>query len=101
MSHQDNIRRIKAVSESLQDLNQQVVFVGGATISLYSDRQYVFETRVTDDVDIIVEVVNYNAHANFEEQLLAKGFVNDVGSKVRCRYKISHNEEEITVDIMP
>ncbi len=38
MSHQTNITRIRAVSNALGDLRDQVVFVGGATVSLYADR---------------------------------------------------------------
>jgi len=34
------------------------VFVGGATISLYADKP-VMEIRPTDDIDVIIEVLNY------------------------------------------
>jgi hypothetical protein len=47
-----------AVANALGDLNENVVFVGGATLSLYATRQ-VSEVRPTDDVDIIIEVMNY------------------------------------------
>lgn len=36
MSHQTNISRIKAVYNALEDLRDQVVFVGGATVSLFN-----------------------------------------------------------------
>ncbi|HNP07163.1 MAG TPA: nucleotidyl transferase AbiEii/AbiGii toxin family protein [Cyclobacteriaceae bacterium] len=96
MNHQNNIYRIKTVYDSLNDLKDDVVFVGGATVSFYADQQ-AFEIRETDDVDVIVEVLNFRAHTDFEERLRMIGFVNDVMSKVRCRYKI----KGITVDIMP
>ena len=38
MNHHRNITRIKAVSNALEDLKDLVVFVGGATVSLYADR---------------------------------------------------------------
>ncbi len=57
MSHHTNTIRIKAVAKALDDLNKKIVFVGGATISLYPDRQ-VFEVRPTDDVDVIIEILN-------------------------------------------
>jgi hypothetical protein len=53
MSHHINIVRIKAVANALDSLREKVVFVGGATISLYPERQ-VFEVRPTDDVDVII-----------------------------------------------
>lgn len=100
MSHQDNIRRIKIVSEALQDLTHKVVFVGGSTVSLYADRQTVVP-RVTDDIDAIIEVLSYGDHSNFEAKLRTLGFVDDTTSKIRCRYKLKRGDEELTVDIMP
>lgn len=96
MTHQTNIIRIKAVADALGDLRDEVVFVGGATISLYPDRP-VFEIRPTDDVDVIIEILNYIDRSKLEDKLRAIGFENDVESGVVCRYKI----EGITVDIMP
>lgn len=96
MSHRENIARIKAVYFALEELSSDVVFVGGATVSLYSTRPEV-ETRPTDDVDIVVEIMHYKDYAVIEERLRAKGFINDVESGVICRYKI----HGITVDVMP
>ncbi|MEO7264369.1 MAG: nucleotidyl transferase AbiEii/AbiGii toxin family protein [Ferruginibacter sp.] len=96
MSHSINILRIKVVNNALGVLKDKVVFVGGATISLYPDRQ-VFEVRATDDVDVIIEILNYSDRADLEEQLRTIGFEHDIESPVVCRYKI----QGIIVDIMP
>jgi len=96
MNDNDNIVRIKAVYRALEDLGNNVVFVGGATVSLYKDRP-ASETRITDDVDIVVELLQYADYANIENQLRQKGFVNDIESGVICRYKING----IIVDVMP
>lgn len=77
MSHQINLTRIKAVANSLQALNQKVVFVGGATISLYPDRP-VFEVRPTDDVDVLIEILNYKKRAALEEKPRSIGFKHDI-----------------------
>ncbi len=61
MSHQTNIVRLKAIANLLSQLNEDFVFVGGATVSLYGD-----------------------------EKLRKVGFENDIESGVICRYKI-HN----------
>ena len=68
MSHHINIIRIKAVANALADLKDKVVFVGGATISLYTDRP-VIEVRPTDDVDVIIEILNYVDRIKLEENL--------------------------------
>jgi hypothetical protein len=46
MSHHVNIVRIKVVANALDTLKEKVVFVGGATISLYPDKP-VLEVRPT------------------------------------------------------
>jgi hypothetical protein len=96
MSHHLNLTRIKAVCEALGEMTQSVLFVGGATVSLYTDRP-ASEVRPTDDVDILVELVHYSGYAAIEEQLRKKGFVNDYESGVICRFKI----QGIIVDVMP
>jgi predicted nucleotidyltransferase len=96
MSNHINIVRIKAVNNALQELRDQVVFVGGATISLYADRP-VLEVRPTDDIDVIIEILNYKQRQQLEERLREIGFSNDVESGVICRFKI----KGIVVDIMP
>ena len=67
MSHQDNVSRIKVVREALGELRNEVVFVGGSTVSFYADRE-TFEVRETDDVDVIIEVLTYPDHVKFEEK---------------------------------
>lgn len=96
MSNHINIVRIKAVNNALEELRDQVVFVGGATISLYAD-QPVLEVRPTDDIDVIIEVLNYKERQKLEERLREIGFTNDIESGVICRFKI----QGIVVDIMP
>ena len=96
MNDHDNIIRIKTVFRALEELGNMVVFVGGATVSLYKDRPAA-ETRVTEDVDIVIEVLKYGDYANIEDQLRKKGFVNDMESGVICRYRING----IIVDVMP
>lgn len=96
MSHRENITRIKAVYNALEELAHDVVFVGGATVSLYTDRPAT-EVRPTDDIDILVELAHYSGYAAVEEKLREKGFVNDVASGVICRYNI----QGIIVDVMP
>ncbi len=96
MNHHENTVRIKAVHNNLADLKDKVVYVGGATISLYSDRE-TLEVRPTDDIDVIVEILSYNERSKLEEKLRLIGFQHDMDSSVVCRYKI----QGIIVDIMP
>ncbi len=99
MNHHQNITRIKAVYHALGPLKNRVVFVGGATVSLYAEYENGISedlVRPTDDVDILIELWAYDAYAKIEEQLRSIGFQNDIESGVICRYKV----QGITVDIM-
>ncbi len=96
MSQRENILRIKAVYAALEELQDSVIFVGGATVALYVQR-VAEEIRPTNDVDILIELTGYRAYADLEEKLRSKGFTNDIESGVICRYKI----QGVVVDVMP
>jgi predicted nucleotidyltransferase len=97
MSHNINITRIKAVNNALIKLEIPVVFVGGATASLYTDIDFREEVRPTDDVDVVVEIATYKNFTVIENNLRELGFENDRESKIICRYKY----QGLIVDIMP
>ncbi len=96
MSSRENMLRIKAVRFALGDLADRVVFVGGATVSLYADRP-TGEVRPTYDVDVLVELLDYGRYSALEEKLRERGFQNDIESGIICRYRV----QGIIVDIMP
>jgi predicted nucleotidyltransferase len=96
MSNYTNIVRIKAVANILNQLNEEFVFVGGATVSLYGDESKA-EARPTDDVDVIIELASYTGYAELDENLRKLGFENDMESGVLCRYRV----KGIIVDVMP
>lgn len=96
MSHLNNTLRIKAVARALGELKDDVVFVGGATVSLYADRMAA-EVRPTDDVDILVELYTRSEYMQLEEKLRQRGFRNDTTAKFIGRYTMPG----IIVDVMP
>jgi predicted nucleotidyltransferase len=96
MSDHTNRVRIKAIARALDTLENKVVFVGGATVSLYAERE-VPEVRPTDDVDVIIELLSYPDRTALEEKLRSLGFEHDVASGIVCRYRV----HGIIVDIMP
>ena len=95
INHRNNLVRIKAVHNALGDLRDEVVFVGGATVSLYVDRM-AEEVRPTEDIDIVVELWAHKDYAAIDERLRKMGFVNDQDSGVICRYIV----QGIIVDVM-
>jgi hypothetical protein len=69
----------------LGPLKDQVVFVGGATVSLYADRAAA-EVRPTEDIDIVVEIAIRMEYASLEDQLRKIGFVTDPTSTFIGRF---------------
>ena len=96
MSHHINLTRIKAVNNALEELRDKVVFVGGATVSLYTD-SVSEEIRPTEDIDIVVEIWARKDYIEIDEKLRKLGFINDQESGIICRYKING----LVVDVMP
>lgn len=88
---------IQIVAKALQDLKEDIVFIGGATIALYFEKKPLFEIRPTDDVDCVVELATRNQYYKLEQKLREKGFQNVIGSGPLCRWKVGG----VTVDIMP
>ncbi|MBL7722500.1 MAG: nucleotidyl transferase AbiEii/AbiGii toxin family protein [Chitinophagaceae bacterium] len=91
----ENITRIKAVYNGLGDLRDKVVFVGGATVSLYAQREAP-DIRETKDVDILVEIASRWEYAAIEEQLRKIGFTNVQESGFLGRYIM----DGLIVDLM-
>lgn len=96
MSHRANLNRIRAIYNALGPLQDDVVFVGGATASLYVDRM-AEEVRPTNDIDVLIELWTYKDYTAIENQLRSLGFENDIESNIICRYKV----QGIIVDVMP
>ena len=96
-AHSTNLDNIREVHRLLDSLANEVVFVGGATVSLYATAPAAEEARPTADVDIVVELASYGNYAALEAQLRKLGFENDQSSGIICRYLI----EGLIVDVMP
>lgn len=96
MNSHTNIVRIKAVYNGLQELRDQVVFVGGAVVSLYMERS-AEDVRETKDVDIVVGIYSRVKFAELEDRLRAIGFKNDTTAKFMGRFIL----DSTIVDVMP
>ena len=54
-----NLHTVAEVAKGLKDLNEKMVFVGGATISLYTDDEAADEVRPTADIDLTIQITGY------------------------------------------
>lgn len=94
----NNIEMLQIVADGLENLKNEVVFVGGAVAELYADDSAASDIRPTTDVDCVIELSSRSSHAKLEEALRKKGFRNDAskGAPI-CRYVF----QGIKVDVMP
>lgn len=93
-----NLERLQKVADGLEELNEQVVYVGGTLPGLYATDPAAPEPRATMDVDCIVDYGSMAEREMFERWLRQKRFSEYQGEDaVICRWSF---EGEL-VDIMP
>ena len=91
-----NIAVVAEIAEALKHIKQEMVFVGGAVVSLYTDDPAADEIRPTQDVDMTLNIINLNHWQQVQEQLAALGFHPNPFGHAICSYKYKN----ILVDIM-
>lgn len=91
-----NLAVVAEVARALQKLKEQIVFVGGAVVSLYTDDPAADEIRPTADIDLTINVVNLSDWSHLQDHLAVLGFYPDPFGQSICSYKYNN----IPVDIM-
>lgn len=87
---------VARVAAALQELLDDVVFVGGSAAAFLITDEDIVTVRPTLDVDIIVEVMSLADYHRFERRLKKLGFVSVPEGPV-CRFSVNG----IIVDVMP
>ncbi len=93
-----NIDMLQIVAIGLEEIKNDLVFVGGAVAELYASDPASSDIRPTTDIDCLIELYSRTDYSRLEERLRAKGFVNDtsIGAPI-CRWIYKN----IKVDVMP
>lgn len=91
-----NLGIVKKVAKALDDLNDQVAYVGGATVSLYADDPAADDVRPTMDIDIVLHILSFSELTSIQEKLSQKGIYPDPESKIVCRFKY----DDVLIDVM-
>ncbi len=87
---------LKKIALALDELNDQVVYVGGAVVSLYIDDPAADDVRPTKDVDISLSLATYSELEALREELIKKGFIQTAEDDVICRFRY----DDVKVDVM-
>ena len=81
-----SIELLELAAETLGELLEEVVVVGGATVVLWITDPGAPPVRPTKDVDVVVEVATRSAFHDFEARLRERRFAEDWEDGVICRW---------------
>jgi predicted nucleotidyltransferase len=93
---QINIDAVRRVAVALGELNQNVVYVGGAVVYLYIDNPAAEDVRPTKDVDFVIQIASPGKLEDLRILLYQKGFQQSTEDNVICRFRF----HDIKVDVM-
>ncbi len=86
----------RKIAVALGELNEQVVYVGGAVVSLYIDDPSADDVRPTKDIDVSMQIETLGELEKIRMDLRKKGFYQSPEDTVVCRFRY----EDIKVDVM-
>lgn len=84
------------VALALGDLNDQVVYVGGAMVSLYVNDPAAADIRPTKDIDLTFQIATYTKLEQLRESLNERGFYQSAEDEVICRFRY----QGLKIDVM-
>ena len=91
-----NLGIIRVIATALSELNERVVYVGGAVVSLYINDPAAEDVRPTKDIDISLKIASIGELEEIRESLAMKGFKQSPSDDVICRFRY----KDIKVDVM-
>ncbi|GAB3336560.1 hypothetical protein GCM10027429_20020 [Marivirga atlantica] len=83
------------VAKALGELNEEVVYVGGAVVSLYIDDLAADDVRPTKDVDITFEILSLTELEELRGELRQKGFTQHYEDEVICRFRLDDKKVDV------
>ena len=92
-----NLKVVEKVASRLEEINSDVIYVGGAVVSLYVTDEGAEQARPTMDVDISVQVSTYSQMDILRERLAAKKIYPAHTERIMYRYSY----EDILIDFIP
>lgn len=90
-----NLGVVAEIAHALGELNNSVVFVGGAVVAVYADDPAAEEVRPTEDVDLTLTLLDIDQQ-KLDARLAKLGFHLDLHGHAMCSYRY----KDIAVDIM-
>jgi len=92
-----NLAAIEKVATALEELNDEVIYIGGAVISLYITDKGAEPPRPTKDIDISVKISTYAQMDKLRVKLASKNIHPAPTEKILYRYTY----KDILIDFIP
>lgn len=93
-----NVQRVEIVAAALGDLCVELVIVGGCAASMLINAPTAAPSRLTYDVDLLVELAALRDYHAMEQQFALRGFQRDMAPDAPiCRWRLG----AVQVDLMP
>lgn len=92
-----NLRVVEKVAKALEEINDEVIYVGGAIISLYANEEGADQPRPTTDIDITVQISTYSQMDKLRGRLVKKKIYPAPEETIMYRY----NYDGILIDVIP
>lgn len=98
LSHDPNLPFLMQVAQSLGELCESLVFVGGCAAGLLLTSPRAQAIRATQDVDVVVHVVSTADYHAIEKEVASRGFRHDLSPDAPiCRWVL----QGVPLDLMP
>lgn len=92
-----NLDAGEKVAIALEEINDEVIYVGGAIIGLYVDEESAEVPRPTKDIDVSVQISSYSQMDQLRDRLAEKKIHPEPTEDVMYRYSF----EDILIDFIP
>ncbi len=92
-----NLGVVEKVALALGDINDEVIYVGGAVVSLYVTDDTAEQPRPTMDIDISVQISSYSQMDQFRKRLAKKKIYPAASETVMYRFSY----QDILIDFIP
>ncbi len=92
-----NLRIVEKLALNLKELNDEVIYVGGAVVSLYVTDEGAEQPRPTKDIDISVQVSTYSQMDKLRKRLAKRNIYPSPTETGIYRYSF----EDILIDFIP
>jgi hypothetical protein len=85
-----NIQILETVAKELDDLRDELIFVGGCAVGLLCTSPSAVPPRVTYDVDVVADISTLMGYHALEKRIAARGFKRDTSADAPvCRWQLA------------